>query len=356
MNVYTKAYYDEHIKPDLDGLRDSCRSVKRQTRDGREIDGWKAFNKTLDDTLDRYAQSWREMDAAGCPDAAGALLIVWKLAEDFFAERFIAGRLSRLMHSAPKQFREKLEDAAVNELLNGIMTYDPAKGSLSAHLSFLVPRRLNDVGLPDEIEVEEWESSAPLEDHPLRSQEDPEYRLLVKEAAEDLLMGREYRVLGMTESLSRTKSAEAARLDWYRLFYTEFVTVNAQAYGIADIFSERRLFAALQKDYLDHYMEASPCGSLLQMVSNTLRPLGDISWCPAEKAGKRLYFEDANARFPAGISLRWLGLQRSPEDHRRKSGESERSRMRKRFEEQCSLFRSETMQLPQKERDPWKKP
>ena len=107
------------------------------------------------------------------------------------------------------------------------------------------------------------------------------------------------------DSVYKGKANNPLRRSWFRLFFTEDMTLTwklvASKYGER---LEREAFRALNEDYLDYYMSAR-CRSARQVSGTPLKPYCKV--VPAAVDDHR----ETPVPIPADVSLAFLGIDRS---------------------------------------------
>ena len=284
--------------------------------------------------INRCGADWKRLEAAGDPDAENAHMAAWVGGYLFLCRGLARSRCARQGLDDTNALMDALEAKAVETMEECLDRFSPEKGDLTGYLFRAISLRLKDVRTDDaSLPEEDWTDDAPED-----TRETGRRELL--ELRDALLLGREYEVLRLEESLSRSKTHSAEKLRWYQMFYTEFVTVAVQALDIDGCPGENRVFRALDLPYQDFYT-ARPCRDLRRLSCETLKPLGEICFCPEEERDKRLRFEKPRERFPAAVSLRWLGKQTCPADRRAHKGESGRSGFKRSFDRACETLKEE---------------
>ncbi len=122
------------------------------------------------------------------------------------------------------------------------------------------------------------------------------------------------------------KSANETRRNWYRIFYTEDMTLAMKSVELV-LLHERDVFAAMKRAYLDYYMSA-PCTTREQVRVTSLRPYGEVV---PERAGET---EETPLPIPADVSLSYLRLREG-----KQVGASTRSNQLKFYKEEKELMR-----------------
>lgn len=127
-----------------------------------------------------------------------------------------------------------------------------------------------------------------------RIEDSPEIRLMLAVADLTAL------VLNFAEYHKR--DSEKTRL-WYRLFFTEDITVIAKETG-ATYFHERDIFSAMKIPYLDFFM-SRPCRRIVEICVTPMKPYEQIV---PERAGhtEELPLKMNGYVFPADVSLSYL--------------------------------------------------
>lgn len=112
--------------------------------------------------------------------------------------------------------------------------------------------------------------------------------------------------------LAKSSDTENRRM-WYRLFYTEDVTLAAKTDELS-VIHERDIFSAMKLPYLDYYMRKK-CRTLRQITYTPLKAYGEI--VPQKKEIR----EEPKLPFTADISLSYLNIceniSRSHDTHSR---------------------------------------
>lgn len=126
--------------------------------------------------------------------------------------------------------------------------------------------------------------------------------------------------------LHQGRSANETRRNWYRLFYTEDMTLALKSVEL-NFLHERDVFAAMKQAYLDYYMSA-PCTTGVEVRTTPLRPYGQVV---PERAGET---EETPLPIPADVSLSYLRLREGTQ-----AGASTRSNQLKFYREEKALLR-----------------
>ncbi len=100
-------------------------------------------------------------------------------------------------------------------------------------------------------------------------------------------------------SLTKKKDSETRRM-WYRLFFTEEMTLAAKTMELS-VIHERDIFKAMKLSYLDYYM-SKKCRTLRNITYTPLKPYGDV--VPKKKDVRA----EPKLPLPADISLNYLQI------------------------------------------------
>ena len=123
----------------------------------------------------------------------------------------------------------------------------------------------------------------------------------------------------------RGKSANETRRNWYRIFYTEDMTLAMKSVSL-NFLHERDVFSAMKQEYLNYYMSA-PCFTEHQVRETPLRPYGQVV---PERAGET---KETPLPIPADVSLSYLRQEEGIQ-----VGASTRSNQMKYYREEKELM------------------
>lgn len=182
--------------------------------------------------------------------------------------------------------------------------FDPNKKPFSHYLSFLARRRKSSAyqqeekhspaGISLETPVGE-ETSTLMEFQKAPEDTEPERRFAWEEPFLELTS----MILNFAQCHSG-KSANETRRNWYRMFYTEDMTLAVKSVEL-HLLHERDMFAAMKQSYLDYYM-STPCDTEEMLRVTALRPYGQVV---PERAGET---GETPLPIPADVSLSYLRL------------------------------------------------
>lgn len=265
-------------------------------------------HKTLETRLDQVAEQWARLKPEGNEAARQSLY------EELFTLVF-------------QLYDWSGEMWVVDAFEKAIKTFDPDRKPFSHYFSFLMKYKRKDahrhsseeislqslMGEEQKTELEEF-----LEDPNAKNPEDA----LAWEAS---FLELTSMVLNFAQ-LHSGKSANEARRRWYRIFYTEDMTLAIKTMEL-NFPHERDMFAAMMQTYLDYYMSA-PCTSSAQICTTPLLPYGQVV---PERAGEE---RETPLPIPADVSLSYLLLREGT-----RAGASTRSNQMKFYKEEKELMR-----------------
>lgn len=170
-------------------------------------------------------------------------------------------------------------EAFLDALLEACEKYDKEKGLFSHYLKYLLARRHTDAYRKQQRHAPDAESldTAISDDNSLTLEEvladpygnDPGQISRLDGKLADLTA----QILNFAERHTG-KSANEARRCWFRMFYTEDMTLVAKE-GRPSLLHERDAFSAMELDYLDYYM-LHPCRKMAELAVMPLKPYHDV--------------------------------------------------------------------------------
>lgn len=220
------------------------------------------------------------------------------------------------------------EEWVVDIFEEAMRKFDPDRRPFSHYISFLAARRKKNAhekkhslaGISLDAAVGE-ETSTLMELQKAPESAEPERRFVWEEAFLELTS----MILNFTQCHTG-KSANETRRNWYRIFYTEDMTLAVKSVEF-HLLHERDMFAAMKQPYLDYYMSA-PCATGAQLRNTALRPYGQVV---PERAGE---MGETPLPIPADVSLSYLRLREGTQ-----VGASTRSNQLKCYKEEKELMR-----------------
>lgn len=254
--------------------------------------------------LNEAVLQWKSLPREGNGAALAALRNeIWILAFELFdprTENFRSkgANTDRELERATMIFLDVFEEV--------MEKYLPEKGHFSNFLCFLLKRRLVSAYETDKIHSPEGDSIDDITEADDGSiiggptpaapeDQEPEVRVMLN----DLFAELTAMILNFSERHSGQSNNESRKM-WYRLFYTEDMTLAAQTVELSTS-HERDIFAAMKLPYLDYYM-GKKCRTLRQLAHTSLKPYGEV--VPARK-GQR---EETPLPLPADVSLSYLKI------------------------------------------------
>lgn len=221
---------------------------------------------------------------------------VFLLSFELFDRKFRKIKTGEWVEADPGVFITAFEKA--------IRNYSPDKGKFCNYLSFLLEKRRFD-------QLESDSKHAPRADSldaPVSASEDNDLTLGDVTAAtegdpdseimfEELYVEMAALVLNFARNHTGRQANESRR-KWYRIFFTEDMTLTYKTKPYA--FShERDIFDAMLLPYLDYYM-SRPCRTGEEIACTPLRPYGEV--VPAREGSG----EETKVPLPADVSLAYL--------------------------------------------------
>ncbi len=254
--------------------------------------------------LDKTVTRWKELSAQGEDAAAEACREqMWILSFELYDKKFEDESRSNGNESTNKGRKELDPTIFMDAFEEAYRSYDVERGPFSHYLSFLLKRREIDRSRYAERHAPRadmtWdepigeEGSLTLDEVIPGGESTPEERLLVDELFGDLAA----LVLDFARN-HKGHQANEKRQMWYRVFYTEDMTLTYKKSTVR--FShERDIFRAMLLDYLDSYM-ATRCRTGEQISFTPLKPYGEVVPARQGKTG------ETPVPLPADVSLEWL--------------------------------------------------
>ena len=260
------------------------------------MDEWR---KEKENSLNQAALQWKTTPPEGNEAVIESLRQqVFILSFELFDRKFRRTKNGEWVEADPKVFMTAFEEA--------IQKYSPDKGKFCNYLSFLLQKREYDQ-LDSDSRHAPWAESL---DGLISASEDGGRTLgdLTPAAAgvpdsgimfEALYVEMAALVLNFARNHTRRQANESRR-NWYRIFFTEDMTLTYKTKSYA--FShERDIFDAMLLPYLDYYM-SRPCRTGMEIACTPLRPYGEV--VPAREGGG----EETKVPLPADVSLAYLSL------------------------------------------------
>lgn len=163
--------------------------------------------------------------------------------------------------------------------------YDATKQSFCNYLNFLLSKRNKDFDRKEQKrQARETSLEKPIgQDDDLtlgdviedKSKLSPEKRMIEQEEMREKMAELAAMVLNFSERHHKKQATESKR-KWYRLCYTEDVTIVLKdRLAPVTLFHERDAWTAMNHSYLDYYM-AEPCNSLRAVVHTKFKPYASL--------------------------------------------------------------------------------
>lgn len=279
--------------------------------------------------LNEIAIKWKTTQSAGNEAVLAALKNeLWILSFELFdptMENFRAKRPNkdREWERASMVFLDVFEEVCAK--------YSPDRGPFVNYLSYLLKRRLvsayeaGNRNAPDGVSIdkerededggamEQSEPSAPLTD-------DPDWNATFDSYLAELTA----MILNFSER-HKDKTDNKERRMWYRLFYTENMTLAAQTTELS-LHHERDIFTAMKLPYLDYYM-SKVCRTIHTLSHTPLKPYEEVVLA---RKGKT---KETKLPLPADVSLSYLQICENIS-----VGESARSNQMKGYKEEIKAM------------------
>lgn len=227
----------------------------------------------------------------------------------------------------------ELYDDASNVFLDALLEacekYDAEKGPFSHYLKYLLSRRNTDAYRKQQRHAPDADSldAAFSDDNSLTLGE-----VIPDQSASD--PGQINRLDGKLADLTAQilnfaerhtgKAANETRRCWFRMFYTEDMTLVSKE-GRPTLLHERDVFSAMELDYLDYYM-LHPCREMVELAMTPLKPYHDV--VPARQS-----MEETPLPLQADVSIAFWDVCRGE-----KKGPSART-------EQYKVYKAELEQI-----------
>ena len=216
-------------------------------------------------------------------------------------------------------------DAFLDSVLEALQKYDPEKGPFSHYLKYLIGRRHTDAYRKQKRHAPDADSLDAVfsDDNSMTLGE-----VVADQSAAD--PGQISRLDGKLADLTAQmlnfaqrhtgKAANATRRSWFRMFYTEDMTLVAKE-GRPSLLHERDVFAAMELDYLDYYMLRA-CRKMGELTMTPLKPYHEV--VPEHQS-----MEETPLPLPANVSLAFWQRCRG-----KKKGASARSEQHKAYKQE----------------------
>lgn len=257
--------------------------------------------------LDSVVREWKDAQAVGNEGRAMSLYMnSYLLAMEIYDD----GKTDRSM-------------ALIEKCLNG---YDPQGGEFSHYMNYTIARRRMDWNASDEF------NDGPRVEQPVSEDDGNDLKLEdvladegVQECVEpsERLNAKEMELTSMVLNFSKNHSGRRnnpTRKQWYRLFYTEDMTMICKI-SIPRFLHERDMLAAMEIPYLDYYMSAT-CRSFADIRRTHLKPLCETTPPSADTA-------ETPIPLPTDVSLCYMLKQTG-----KKPGRNTRSEFLKPYKEE----------------------
>lgn len=255
------------------------------------------INKEKERRLNQTALLWKTTPPEGNEAVIESLRQqVFILSFELFDRKFRRTKTGESVESDPGVFMTAFDEA--------IRNYSPDKGKFCNYLSFLLKVRELDrldserehapraESLDAPVSASE-DNSLTLGDVTAAAEGDPDSGIMF----EALYAEMAALVLNFARNHSGRQANESRR-NWYRIFFTEDMTLTYKTKSYA--FShERDIFEAMLLPYLDYYM-SRPCRTGEEIAYTPLRPYGEV--VPARKGSGR----ETKVPLPADVSLAYL--------------------------------------------------
>ena len=178
-----------------------------------------------------------------------------------------------------------------------LQTYDPGKGEFSHYLATIKKRRKVDESRKESKKTVSLDISI-SDDNSLTRGDMVEDKRSLDPADQIPLLDSKLadltaQILNFAER-HHGKTANEVRRRWFRMFYTEDMTMACKETELAYV-HERDIFAAMELDYLDYYMLRT-CRRLPELSVMPLKPYHEI--VPAQQS-----LEEPPIPLPADISI-----------------------------------------------------
>lgn len=222
-------------------------------------------------------------------------------------------------------------DAFLNSVLEALQKYDPEKGPFSHYLKYLISRRNTDAYRKQRNHAPNADSldAAISEENTLSLEDVVSDRMAEDPGQIGRLEGKLADLTAMILNFSQRhagKADNATRRSWYRMFYTENMTLVAKE-EVRTLLHERDVFTAMELEYLDYYMTKA-CRSLRTLGAARLKPYHEV-------VPERESMEDTPVPLPADVSLAFWQYCRGE-----KKGASARSEQYKAYKQELEQLES----------------
>lgn len=254
--------------------------------------------------LNEAVLQWKSLPREGNRAALAALRNeIWILAFELYDPK--PGKFRSRGSNTAREF-DRASMIFLDVFVEVMEKYSPEKGPFSNYLFFLLKRRTISAYRTDQIYTPEGDSIDAITETddgiiiegltPVAPEDqEPEVRAMLN----DLFAELTAMVLNFSERHSGRSNNETRKM-WYRLFYTEDMTLAAQTAELSTS-HERDIFAAMKLPYLDYYM-SKKCRALRQLAHTPLKPYEESV---PERKGRT---EETPLPLPADVSLSYLKI------------------------------------------------
>lgn len=222
-------------------------------------------------------------------------------------------------------------EAFLDSVLEALEKYDPEKGPFSHYLKFLIGRRNTDAYRKQKRHAPDADSldATFSEDNSLSLEDVVSDRMAEDPGQIGRLEGKLADLTAQILNFSQRhtgRSANETRRSWFRMFYTEDMTLVARE-GVRTLLHERDVFTAMELDYLDYYMTKT-CRRMKTLGVTRLKSYHEVV---PEREG----MEETPVPLPADVSLAFWQYCRGE-----KKGASARSEQYKAYKQELEQLES----------------